>query len=169
MSNTVTVACPCPGKPHSEDIITLHPEVTVPLAVAARSLSRQLAPRIEAEGEMAATAEAEGALALIYLHLGIESWTFVDGAGRQIRLTPENIDRLLPYAGGGVAVVQAADALYSEAIFNPLAGRPSEPSNAGQMVDLTSASRRSGSSSRTLSGRSSRVSTAGLPYTANGR
>jgi hypothetical protein len=87
--------------------VTLHPKVTIPLGIAALSVIKQ-------GGGQAAI---EGGLAEVYLRFGVESWSFEEP------ITPDSIERLLPYNGGGLEVAEAADRLYSEDIFRPLVAR----------------------------------------------
>ena len=95
--------------------VTLHPEVTMPLGIAAMAAIR------DSLGEGIPAVEA--ALSGVYLRFGIASWTFTDAQGRPEPVTPESIARLLPFNGGGLEVAEAADALYGEAVTRPLPAR----------------------------------------------
>lgn len=126
-------------------VVTLHPKVTIPLGIAALSIVKQ-------GGGQAAI---EGGLAEVYLRFGIASWSFPDA------VTPENIERLLPYGAGGLEVAEAADRLYSEEVFRPLVTRLSSFLQATPTASSTSAASAGGSNHRTASRRSSRNGTAG--------
>ena len=121
--------------------ITLHPKVTIPLGVAALSVIKQ-------GGGQAAM---EGGLSEVYLRFGIESWDFDEP------VTPENIDRLLPFADGGLEVAEAADRLYSGDVFRPLVARMAKLSPPSRTAPPTSAPTAGGSTPRTPSRRSSRT------------
>lgn len=103
-------ACRCPGAPHAEDAVFLEPTLTNPMGAAAWSAIRS-----------AATAsDAEGGVAGVYLRLGIRNWTFVDEAGNPEPITPDNIERLLPFAHGGSELVEQANKLYVDDLMAPL-------------------------------------------------
>ena len=125
--------------------VTLRPEVSIPLGIAALSVIKQ--------GGSQAVIEA--GLAEVYLHFGIEDWTF------PVPVTPENIERLLPYSRGGLEVAERADALYSETVMRPLVARLSALSNAGRQASTTRPIPLRGSRRPTRSGPSSRSGTAG--------
>ncbi|MDD5304040.1 MAG: hypothetical protein PHS14_13145 [Elusimicrobia bacterium] len=72
-------------------------------------------------------ADANGALASVYLHFGIESWSFIEFDERKdpvpVPINAATIDRLLPYGDGGLEVAEACERLYGEEIARPLAKR----------------------------------------------
>lgn len=144
-------ACRCEGTPHSEDIVYLAPEL---------SMSGGLA--VEAAMSSATTAEGQTlAVSLALVHHNIVGWTFVDGNGLSVPVTPGNVDRLLPYARGGELVANKAAGLYLEDAVAPLAQRlrpRSQPSRTNGQTRPILAShapsrrRRSASSSPAASG-----------------
>lgn len=125
--------------------VTLREKVTIPLGIAALSVIKQ--------GGSQAVIEA--GLAQVYLELGIEDWSYPGP------VTPENIERFLPYAAGGLEVAERADALYSETVMRPLVARLAKSLQPSPTPSSTSATRRSGSRRPTPSGRSSQNGTAG--------
>ncbi len=150
--NVVDVgACRCPTKPHEADLVVLHPEITLPLGIAAMAVLRQ-------GGGVAAV---YGGLADVYLQLGIAAWTFTDEKGQPVPITAANIVRLLPFAKGGLKVADAADDLYAKDLLHPLALERPELLPSGPSGTSTSVSPPSGVTSRTPSERSSRNGTHG--------
>ncbi len=133
--------------------VTLHPKVTIPLGVAALS----------AINEGGTFGTVFGRLAEIYLTLGIESWTFRDGRGQPEPITPDNIERFLPFDEGGLEVAERADALYQATVMRPLRKRYPERFQTGPTESSTPPSPPSGPSRRTRRGRSSPNGTAGKP------
>ena len=133
--------------------VTLHPEVTMPLGIAAMAAIR------DSLGEGIPAVEA--ALSGVYLRFGIASWTFTDAQGRPEPVTPESIARLLPFNGGGLEVAEAADALYGEAVTRPLAARFARLSPPTPTDGSTPPSSPSGPTSPTPSAPSSPSGTGG--------
>lgn len=125
-------ACRCPGGAHDPigDTVTLHPEPTTPLGVAAWTA-------VELGGSLP-TLQAR--LASIYMEFGIADWSFTDERGRAVPITRENIERLLPFGRGGQDVWTAADELYTDTVISPLVARMSTPSAPTPTDDSTSAS-----------------------------
>lgn len=113
--------------------VTLRPEVTVPIGIAALSVIKQ------GGGQ----AVIEAGLSAVYLRLGIESWDFDEP------VTPENVERLLPYADGGLEVAERADSLYSETVMRPLVKRMAAFSAPSSTPPKTSPGPASGSKRRT--------------------
>ncbi len=70
-------------------------------------------------------------LGLVFIEDGIVDWTFVDGEGRRIPLTAENIERLLPWGKGGALVAEEANKLYWPVIRDPLVRRSKLSSRLG--------------------------------------
>jgi hypothetical protein len=128
--------CRCPGAPHPEDWVELHPQATFPMGTAVMAA-------IRAAGEDNIT--LQGLMGQAYVLFGIKAWSFVGPDGDPIpvnhttREWPQLVVSLLPWAHGGAELVDAADDLYSEDILRPLMGRTSKQSQAGQMDGSTSA------------------------------
>lgn len=146
-------ACRCPRTPHPADAVWLAGEVTNALGFAAT----------QALKGATSTADYMGVLGSLYLHLGIVRWTFVTAEGKPEPITPENIERLLPWNDGGADVAEAADELYGEAIFLPLARRLSKALEPGPTATSTSATTPSSSTTPTSPEPSSPLDTAGTP------
>lgn len=147
--------------------VTLHPKTTIAIGTAAYAVARRasmeaiLSGRTTGGSVNVETALIEGALAEVYLRYGIKAWDFTTEAGEIEPITPESIDRLLPYAEGGRTVSEAADTLYSGEVFRPLVKPSSESSRNGPTDSSTSPIPDSGSTLREPSGRSSRNGTHG--------
>ncbi len=156
--------------------VTLHPKVTMAIGAAATAIARstvQDAIRSAAKSGTTTpnilTAEIEGGLAAIYLKFGIMAWTFTDDKGQPEPVTPENIDRLLPYGGGGREVAEAADGLYSDDVFRPLAKQISGLLQTLPTGNSTPPTPISGSRPPKHSGQSSRNGTGGKRSAVRGR
>lgn len=122
--------CPCPGRPHEVELVTLLPELTTALAfgaIAALNAADGLAAK------MAALAEA-------YLPGAITEWTFLDENRQPVPITRDNLELLVPWDKGGLDLGEAADALYSEKLMRPLQERLQRLSRTGSTDDLTSPS-----------------------------
>jgi len=149
-------ACRCPGRPHrGGDAVYLHPTITVPMGIAAMYAIRRGA------GEGMTEADLRGTLAEVYLHHAIVEWTFTDEAQEPIPVSPSAVDRLLPFAHGGMEVAVKADSIYSEDLLRPLVPATPTSSPAGQTDASTSASRTTGPKPPKPSRRSSPNGTAG--------
>jgi len=144
-------AAPGPSAPNlvvvpDGNVVTLHPRATMAIGMAAMAVLK------EAGGSASIL---EGLLSEVYVRLGIESWSFPDPVG------PESIARLLPFEDGGLEVAEAADRLYSEAVFAPLARRLSRLSPSGPTGGTTPPASPPGSTPPTPSAPSSPSGTAG--------
>lgn len=144
--------CRCPGAVHTQDEVYLAPEPSMTLGLRANG----------------AIAKADNDPALLELYLGrvfieegITGWTFVDEDG-EIPVTPDNIERLLPWSKGGQAVAERANELYGEAILAPLVKSSRSTSQPSPMNGSTSHTRPSRSERRSSSRSSSRASS-GIP------
>jgi len=150
--------CRCPGAPHPEDWVGMHPQATVSIGAA-------IYGAVRASGDD--NVMLQGHFARIFTAFGIRSWSFVDEAGDPIPIDPSQsgwqdlIDTLLPWANGGQQVSEHGDQLYSMAILRPLLSRTSKQSQGGQMAGLTSATPASLPAPRKRSRRSSPVASAG--------
>ena len=132
--NTIRVRdgdCPCPGRPHEVEIVTLLPKLTLPIASAA------LAAMNNAAGNVAAM---QGAIVSAYLPAAITEWTFLDEDRKPVEITQDNLELLLPWDRGGLDVSEACDALYSETLMRPLVARFQRLSQAGSTESSTSPS-----------------------------
>jgi len=117
VNNVVTVRrgdCPCPGRPHSEEQITLSPVLTLPIAAAALTAMQNSAGTVSSQ---------QGAIVGAYLPAAITSWTFTDERRSPVEITQENLDRLVPWGSGGLELVEACDELYSDELMRPLLAR----------------------------------------------
>jgi hypothetical protein len=85
----------------------------------------------------------------------IADWSFVDEKGEAEPVTPESIERLIPWSDGGMEVAERADALYGSDLLAPFQKRLLGPSRTGPTDGSTSASPSSGASPVTPSRRSS--------------
>jgi hypothetical protein len=103
----------------------------------------------------------QGALSQVYLLFGPVAWSFTDEKGEAIPIAvndpsfPETLDRLLPFAKGGMEVAEAGDELYSNEVLAPLVERRARLSQDGPTTGLTSVSPIGGSTPRRPSKRSS--------------
>jgi hypothetical protein len=140
--------------------VTLAPKLTLPMAA---SLNQRIAENNDAENTMA---NAQFALVSGYLRKApvgaILSWSFVeegDVIDRKtgalplvpVPITAEAIERLIPWANGGMEVAEEADRLYAADFLAPFLRRTSMSLNTGQTDGSTSQNRRSGASPRSLS------------------
>ena len=177
-------ACPCPGAPHTGEIVYLRPNVSVPLGTAATNVSQavmndyldkhpdtraRLLDATDREAKIrelskATLPDATAGLAEVYLEYGIVGWTFTDAQGKPRPITPETIAELLPWDEGGMEVGEAADTLYSDRIFAPLARRSAKSSPPGPTEPPTSPIPLSGHKRPKRSKRSSQIETAGRPF-----
>ena len=176
-------ACPCPGTPHTGEIVYLRPNVSVALGTAATNVSQaavtgylethpdtraRLADATDREAKLreltkGIVPDASAGLAEVYLEYGIVSWTFTDAQGKPRQITPEAIAELLPWDEGGMEVGERADTLYSDRIFAPLARRSARSSPPGPTEPPTSPIPLSGHKRPKRSKRSSQIETAGRP------
>ena len=139
--------CRCPGTPHQPgDTVTLRAEPSVPMGTAAWAVA-SLGGKLW---------DIQARLAEVWLAYGIVDWSFLDAKGQPEPVTPANIDRLLPFSGGGMEVAEAADDLYSDPVLSPLAARRSKLSPPTPTEASTSPSPPSGDGSPTPSSPSPR-------------
>ena len=176
--------CPCPGSPHTGETVYLRPDVSVALGTAATNVSQAVIngylashpatrERLFAVEDRDAKVQeliratgpdATAGLAQVYLKYGIVDWTFTDAQGKPRPITPETIAELLPWDEGGMEVGEAADALYSDRVFAPLARRSAKSLPPGPTEPLTSPIPLSGHKRPKRSKRSSQIETAGRPF-----
>lgn len=141
------------------ETVHLRPSITVPMGIAAMYAIQS------GVANGADEADLRGALAQVYLHHAIESWTFTEGL-EPVPVTPANVDRLLPFHRGGMEVAAAADNLYSADLLLAFPKAPSTRSPDGPMDGLTSASPATGPKHQKHSRPSSPNGTAGKPSEA---
>ena len=157
-------ACKCPGSPHDEDEVLLAPKLTVPMGAAAMAVLNGVNPTVPA---------MQAALTSIYLSPapagGIVAWSFLSEGLAPEEITPEAIDRLLPWTEGGAEVAEMADSLYSGDLFRPLAQRRSKASPPTPTAVSTPPIKASGSTSQKSSKRSSPNGSAGNLSVVPGR
>ena len=94
--------------------VDLEPSVTVPMGMAA-------VYTIFSHPE-ASEAELRGLLAPIFMRFGIRDWSFRDGKA-QIKVEPDSVARLLPFADAGFEVANRCMDLYLGDILRPLQAR----------------------------------------------
>lgn len=161
MTDPVSVPCNCPGTPHEADLVVLREHVSVPMGMAAHAA-------IRAAGY---PADREGVAAAVFLRFGVESWNKVQLAGdpkdpqrtEPVPVTPENAERLLPFAEGGMEVAEIAGDLYAEELFRPLVRAIAKHSGNGQTENSTPPSVDGGSPPLTPLPPSSPPDTDGIP------
>lgn len=95
-------------------------------------------------------------LGRVFIEEGITGWTFEDEDG-PIAVTPQSIERLLPWTKGGSLVAEKANDLYGEAILAPLVTRSLNTSGRSLTNGSTSPIRPSRSMRRSSSKSSSRA------------
>ena len=127
----VTVACLCPPKPGGEvrhpngDRIALRDKLDFRSAQTARNeivMAREEDPAASIGALMAALTET-------FLLVGVESWTLVDEKGKKIEVSKPAIRQyLLTNEDAAMAVAEAADELYGEAVTAPLARKAANSS-----------------------------------------
>ena len=146
--------CRCSGSPHaSGDEVYLAPEPSLTMGLRANGAIAK------ADNDAALL---ELLLGRVFIEEGIVGWTFVDEEGDEYGVTPDNIERLLPWSKGGQLVAEQANDLYGEAILAPLVKRSLSTSGLGPTNGSTSHIRPSRSERRASSKSSSRASS-GIP------
>ena len=132
-------------------------------AEATFSMQQTLREQIH-RGAAAAVASVEGILAEVWLR-HVVSWSFLEpdgtGAVLPVPVTPENVERLLPWGDGGSLAVEFADSLYSEDLTRPLVLRRFGLSAIGPSDAATSPNQPSGQAPPTPSEPSSPTDSAG--------
>ena len=153
--------CRCPGTPapHPDgDIVTLVPKLTLPMAAALKT--RTMADQLGDDS----IAAVQFSLVSGYLRAApygaIASWSFIEEGEPDKRgnpttvpvpITPENIERLIPWQNGGEEVAETADRLYGADFLAPFLRRINTSSSTGRTATSTSASPKSGASRRSPS------------------
>ena len=145
--------CRCPGAPHARDWVEVIRNASLPLGAAVIAAIR------EADGDAAI---AQGRMAEMALHFGIERWSFVDANGDPEPIDPEGVARLLPFNDAFLVADRVID-LHGDEILRPLTSRTSTRSQGGQTAGSTSPTPASGRPPRRRSAPSSPTSTDGPP------
>lgn len=157
-------ACSCPGTPHTQDWVEFPASLTVEMGAEATFALQQTLQNESYRGAAQAVSAVEGILAGVWLR-HIVAWSFLEpdgtGAVLPVPITPENVERLLPWNDGGDLAIEFADSLYSEDLTRPLVRRRQQRLELGRSVPSTSPSPPSGPTRPKPSGRSSQTATAG--------
>ena len=108
--------CRCPGTPHEDgDVVFLYPKLGMEGGIAVQTaifLNDDAAQRVQA------------AYVALVDH-GIADWTFSNGNGSKIPISPATIRGSLPWMEGGSEVAMAAFNQYAEVLRGgPLAAKP---------------------------------------------
>lgn len=113
MDNEATVVnigpCRCPGAVHEDgDTATFNEHLSTKGGIAALTvLNRFNAGALdEIEGEVRLWSEL--------VRFELNSWTITNGTGEMVPITPANIEKYIPFAQGGRALVARASQLYGE-------------------------------------------------------
>jgi hypothetical protein len=139
----VQIPCICPSKPHEQDSVFLRPRLGLAGGVALQSLFKELFEE-SVKHKNFNSGKLSGLLTEGYLLNGIESWTLVDEAGKDLPLTDENIsDKLLSDFEIASPIADKADDLYYDAVLAPLVERLNNFSTTLQTKRSTSATKRS--------------------------
>lgn len=156
-------SCRCPGGSPTRhpdgDTVTLRPEVSIAMGVAAQQAMHDTVTDPGAVG--ASVASMAGAFANVYLGFGIIGWSFLDAIGQPVPITPEATARLLPWDNGGMEVAEEADRLYGATLLAPFLRRLAASSSSGQTESSTSPTPVSGGKRPTPLRRSSHPNRAG--------
>lgn len=124
--------CLCPGSPHADGdsvLLRAYLDLSTGMSVIAEIAQTDGVGAIERLGRA-------------YLRAGIVGWTFVDGDGAPVPVTPQAIDRLR-WSAGTYQLADRAAELYGEALLSPLAQRVAASSPNGQSAGSTSATHES--------------------------
>lgn len=152
--------CRCPGSPHDHDWVDVDPVVGIHLGGAVLSVFGRAG---------SSETVAQALLTEAYLLYGIGSWSFVDEQGDPVPVRPSDgdwpdvVNRWLPFPDSFRVADRASEVHPAMGMVRPLLRGSSTPSQDGPTAGSTSASRASGSTPRTPSGRSSRTPTDGPP------
>jgi hypothetical protein len=118
-------ACRCPGEPHEDgDVVFLYPKLGMDGGIAVQTavfINEGAAQRVQA-----------AYIALV--DHGIADWTFSNGTGEKIPISPATIRGSLPWMEGGSEVAMAAFNLYADVVRQasgiPLAGKAKKRTRA---------------------------------------
>ena len=151
--------CPCPGSPHALEWVDLEPAVTIPMGMAAMYVVVSMA-------DEATEADLRGALAPLFVRFGIREWSFCGVGKKPVKVHPDTVAQLLPFAAAGFEVADKCMDMYLEDIIRPLVQRRERLSAPGRTEISTSASPGSGTTPPTPSSPSLPIDTAGMPSEA---
>lgn len=156
----LTVECPCAGTPHEVDTVTFRS--VLPLAAGIEGMAAIGASSEKYGADISGLHMAEF-LFPVYLRHCIDSWTFVNGLGKDgepLPLPLEDGDAILPF-DMKYRIADAADDLFGEEITRPLLRRIARSSGNGQTAQSTSPKRSTARSRQPRSAPSSRSTSAG--------
>lgn len=134
------IRCVCPPKAtgetrHATDRVKLRERLDLSRLLIANKTVRV----IKAEDPNATVAEILAGLSEVYLYVGIESWTLVDGKGKPLPVTKDNIrERIVANPDVAFPIIDEADDLYTEAVTAPLVAMASSSSPDTSTDDSTS-------------------------------
>lgn len=137
----VQITCPCPPKAngdprHAGDTVVLRERLSFQDAVAIR----KAIAIVKVQDDGAGAAEVLAVMSQHYLVAGIEAWTITDDKGKPAELDRSAIRAFLERieTDDAMALVDAADALYSPAVLLPLIQRAQSSSPPTQTDESTS-------------------------------
>lgn len=161
VGRVLTVECPCPGTPHTEDTVTFKSVLGIAGGVAGIAA---MVAAVQDLGDKFNNISLAGYVFPVYLAHTVESWTFLDADGKPVPVADG--DAVLPF-GTKYQIADAADDLFGEEITRPLAEMIRKSSPSGPTPKSTSPNRRSGASRRSRSAPSSQDASADTePLTA---
>lgn len=121
--------CECPGSPHDRDEVYLLPRLTFDGGAAAdRVITRHLGPDMD-------TSVLADELIRVFLEHQVSGWNLLGDDGAPL---PYSAALLLSDREAAVAVGDAADALYAEALLAPLQAAVQKSLPAGPTAPSTS-------------------------------
>ena len=117
-------ACRCPGEPHSDgDVVFLYPKLGLEGGIAVQTaifINDDPTQRVKS-----------AYIALV--DNGIADWTFSNGTGDKIPISPATIRGSLPWMEGGSEVAMAAFNQFSEVLSGrPLAQKTTRPTKSSR-------------------------------------
>jgi hypothetical protein len=147
----VSVACPCPGKPHEEggDTVYLAPYLGYRAGMLAEATMVRVWTNLDTSSKVPMQTEKslsiEASLREIYILDGVKDWTF-EGEDGPVPVTEDTIHEwLLSNFTLARPVGDQADTLYTASVLDPLLGRLSKSSPTTRTKGSTSANGQSSS------------------------
>lgn len=127
MSDPILTPCYCPDSPHENDEFVLVDELPLSAGLAAAGSNGQL----------------DGIVPALLRHGAIASWNLVDEKGKDLPITPANVDRRLTWNKAVDFLNEALPRLIAMANPGPLVSTASakkngKPSRSGRTASLTS-------------------------------